>query len=69
MEELDKRYKKKLLRNTSNTPSKPRVIGDTAVSTPPPDAPKWAIDPAWKFPSQGNYFKNATFNHFMQICR
>lgn len=53
MEELDKRHRNKLLRKGSSTPAKTRIIGDTAVSTPPPGALKWSVDPNWKSPPQG----------------
>ena len=41
MEELDKR---KLERNSSTTPSKPRVTGSMAKSLPSRKCPKWAKD-------------------------
>lgn len=47
MEELDKRYKKKLERNSSKTPSKKRVDGMPSPSVPPSGAPKWAVDDSW----------------------
>lgn len=50
MEELDKRYKKKLERNSSTTPSKPRAAGRVAVSLPPHKCPKWAIADQWEPP-------------------
>ena len=50
MEELDKRYKKKLERSNSITPSKSRVVGRVAVSLPPRNHPKWAIDDQWEPP-------------------
>ena len=51
MEELDKRYKKKLERNSSTTPSKPRVCGSPATSLPPTNAPQWVVDPDWTGPN------------------
>ncbi len=51
MEELDRRYKKKLERNGSTTPSKPRVCGSPAASIPPTNAPQWAVNPDWTSPS------------------
>ena len=51
MEELDRRYKKKLERNGSTTPSKPRVCGSPATSLPPTNAPQWAVNPDWTGPS------------------
>jgi hypothetical protein len=56
MEELDKRYKRKLERNSSTTPSKPRSIGMVARSLPPRRAPKWAVDVNWEpLAEQGHY--------------
>ena len=48
MSELDKRYRKKVERNSMSTPSKPRVLGEAATTTPPAGAPKWAVQSNWK---------------------
>ena len=48
MSELDKRYRKKLERNSMSTPSKPRVLGEVATTTPPAGAPQWAVQSNWK---------------------
>lgn len=46
--ELDSRYRRKLERKNTNTPSKERRTASPAKSRPPPGAPKWAVDPLWK---------------------
>lgn len=47
MEELDQRFKKKLEGKSCTTPSRKRKIGSPSTSSPPSDAPKWAVDPNW----------------------
>ena len=53
MDELDKRYRRKLERNSSITPSKQRQIGSPSTCVPPPGAPTWAINPEWIRSSSG----------------
>ena len=53
MEELDKRYRRKLEHNGNTTPAKKRKLGITSTLLPPPGAPKWAIDQEW-IPPSGN---------------
>ena len=45
LKELDKRYEKKMEGKESVTPHKQRNIGTASASKPPPNAPKWAVDP------------------------
>ena len=47
MNELDLRYKKKLIKASSSTPPKPRVIGDESSSKPPLPLLDWAVNPEW----------------------
>lgn len=47
MQELDKRYKKRISGKGSTTPPRKRVTGAPAKSSPPVGAPKWSIDPEW----------------------
>lgn len=57
MDELDKRYKRKLERQSSSTPSKERQIGARSHSQPPPDAPKWTDNESWRPPiAAGTWF-------------
>ena len=53
MEELDKRYKVRLQKMGSITPAKGRITGLPANTTPPSDAPVWAIHEDWSEDSFG----------------
>ena len=54
MEELDKRYKVRLQKMGSITPAKGRITGLPACSSPPSDAPVWAIHEDWSDNSPGS---------------